>query len=562
MSYNSVALFNHLCEDLKPYLDTSKVPSYPTGDIISVFAGASLETVRARHLVNSFLKKNQDQVLPDADSKAISLFLSSNKECEEWEDRRNTSFDDVLIGEFKRLVYEFWNPNGLPLVSSFDEIWEVGRMGPGSGLEATGFDFYSKLFSSSLTCTSLGLYTSYKRFISRFPTWALAESQRVSHYKEATVKRESRVCTVPKRRDISRTICVEPTLNMFAQLGLGSKLEDRIRTFFGFDLSDQQVVNRDLACKGSLYDLYSTIDLKSASDTISLKMLRSCLPRDFYDLLCRLRTPYANLPNRETVELHMVSTMGNGFTFPLQTMLFSCAVSAASRALGLSLKRRTQNYHGDFGVFGDDIIVPTHFHYRNDGTKSADHYGLDLYRAVCRLLSLLGFHVNADKSFFEGSFRESCGGDYYQGANVRGVYIKTLKTEASRYVAHNRLRKWSEEMKIPLPRTLAFLRGFVRYLPVPLWEADDAGLQLTLSQMLKVPKRAKHEQSLLYFKRIGVPLYLRIDDGSIAGKAKQIFNYEGLLISFLSGHVRNYKIGVRPGHLYYRTVKAIAPHWE
>jgi hypothetical protein len=150
--------------------------------------------------------------------------------------------------------------------------------------------------------------------------------------------------------------------------------------------------------------------------------------------------------------------MGNGFTFPLQTVIFACAIRAVYQLMGFdSYCPRTQ-----FGVFGDDLIV----------RKEA-------YAFLVRALTKLGFKVNDSKSFNTGSFRESCGHDWYAGTFVRGVYIRSLETPQHVYSACNRLNRWSAVSGVPLRNTIALLRGSLeRELLVPFSEAVDCGYQV------------------------------------------------------------------------------------
>lgn len=560
MSHNSVALFGALVADLIHHANLDEVPAYPGKGISPMYVGATPSVVAARSLLTSAFKKLEDEVDRGADRKAIDLFLACNKQCTEWVDRSNTSHDEVLVGEFKKLVNDFWNPNGLPLVSSFGEIWSAADVGPGVGLMATGTDFYSKMFSSPLSTTSKGLALSYDDYVQTYPEWQNAELIRKTQYGEACIVQASKLSCVPKRRDISRTICVEPTLNMFGQLGFGNRLRERLKAFFGLDLEVQQDRNRELARRGSMDGSFSTIDLSSASDTISLKMLTAMLPRDFMSWLRLLRCGTTMLPDGSHVALDMVSTMGNGFTFPLQTMLFACAVGAAARARGKALVNSRGADLGTWGVYGDDIIVPMGFIYRR-WARRAEWYGDEVARDVNRLLFLLGFEVNASKSFSEGPFRESCGGDFYLGRDVRGVYFKSLRTMESRYVAINRLQKWSVKTGIPLPRAIAFLKRFVRDIPVPPWENDDAGVHTYDPASLKL-RCAHDEQSILYRRRVAVPECWVVGESSIDGGKGTIYNVSGLFLSFLRGSIRNCKISIRSrGERRYRTVWAVAPHW-
>lgn len=513
--------------------------------------GASPERFAAKSLLVSFYKKFVDAKSSDADSKALEKFLKVNSDCGTWELVLEGSWDEVLVGELKNSLYQFFYPEGQPLLTSFDQILGRAKVGPGASLGARGYDFYTKLFSSPLTSTSALLYNIYKRYIWNFPEWSNAENIRYGSFGEVHVVEGNRLSFVPKSVDISRTISVEPNLNMFFQLGLKDILEERLRDAFGIDLATQQAKNRELARLGSLSDgpdSFVTIDLSSASDSMSLRMLREVLPPQVLCWFELLRSPKCQLPNGEQVELNMISTMGNGYTFPLQTILFSCVVIAAARALNKHLRFPYGKSLGTFAVNGDDIICE----------KS-------ISRLVIRLLGILGFTVNVDKTFVEGPFRESCGEDYYLGHNVRGVYVKDLSNPASRYALINALNSWSARVGIPLPLTVQYLLQSVRYLPVPPWENADAGVQVPWSLARTYVKRSRRYQSVIYHCLRPRRLCIYISDDRVTvprSLKKRIYNPSGLLIAILNGSIRSGTIGVRHDPVRYQTKLAISPNWD
>lgn len=229
----------------------------------------------------------------------------------------------------------------------------------------------------------------------------------------ATVEiHHGRFDTVPKTPKTDRSISVEPWLNGFFQLGIGDYMTARLKEA-GIDLSDQ-TRNQTLARLGSINGELATLDLSSASDTISTELVAHLLPLDWYLLLSRLRTGTLMVPSElrggrsDCVQLEKFSTMGNGFTFPLESLLFYALVKSACRK------------GGTVSVYGDDIICP-----------SSD------FNAVVEILKHAGFTPNVKKSFSTGSFRESCGGDYLSGINIRPSYIKGPIQGATLFVLHN-----------------------------------------------------------------------------------------------------------------------------
>lgn len=553
---------------------------------------------------------------PELDAVAVEKFQSVNKRLESWQYSPNTSGDEELLGTFKELMWNFWNPQGFPLVTNLHRCLDSGSTGPGVAVGARGEDFYTKMFSSPLTYTSEVLLQVYLDWCQEEPTWLSAESTRAKAFGDPLRTNGSALKFVPKDVRESRTIAVEPSLNMYFQLGLGHILTQRIRTFFGLDLRNQQFWNREAARIGSLAALagssshstqlallpetdlddrslsreqllrerstnpakdwlrgHATIDLSSASDSLGMKMLNWALPPDFMSLLKRLRSTTSTLPDGSSIELNMVSTMGNGFTFPLETLIFSGVVVAAIKSHGLSPIRPCDDsgnlrlpsgMPGEWGVFGDDIICHPEVSHR-----------------VLRLLSLLGFVTNSDKTFVEGLFRESCGSDYYRGQDIRGFFVKApLVSRTSLYKAFNGLLEWSTRIGVPLLHTGRLLVSHLTQLDkgklplvVPLGEGRDAGLRIPHSVLMDL--LARHDgfevtsdkgcQSLFYTRLVPTPKQLRIGDGFVAVPRRvrtRIYNPQGLLTAFLRGDVRDGRVSIRQSDTRYRKRGCITPFWD
>lgn len=388
----------------------------------------------------------------EACAEARSLFLSTNNGCGMRVGESSHSGDNTLLREFRKQMIEFFEPLNFLTI---EDVVLAGKCGPGSSVEGGDVGWFSKLFDGPLTVTHELLYEAYLKVISKDPRWHAAEQCRRFQWGYPKIVKGSKLFFVPKNNTIARCAATEPTLNMFFQLGIGKRIEARLKEFFQIDLGTQQFVNRALACKGSIDGTVATLDLSSASDTISVDLIAEYVPYGFRQWLMLTRSYYCKIEDGKSELLKMVSTMGNGFTFPLETAIFSCAIAACYRTLGIP---RITNA---WSCFGDDIIVPT-----------------ALSSVVRRLLHLLGFQVNDKKSFDVGPFRESCGGDYLSGSPVRGVHLRDLSTPSDFYVAINRLTSWSCRHNIPLWRTIRYLKTFVNGLYVPLHESDDAGIKV------------------------------------------------------------------------------------
>jgi len=140
------------------------------------------------------------------------------------------------------------------------------------------------------------------------------------------------------------------------------------------------------------------MDLSSASDTISRELVWALLPYSWGDLLHYSRVDSTIIDGTE-VPLEKWSSMGNGYTFELESLLFYSIVLAVCDVLGLPECVK---------VYGDDLIFPS-----------------EAITLVSRALNFFGFSVNGEKTFGEGSFHESCGTDWFEGTNVRPFYLRS-----------------------------------------------------------------------------------------------------------------------------------------
>lgn len=220
---------------------------------------------------------------------------------------------------------------------------------------------------------------------------------------------------VPKTAKTHRSIAVEPLGNGLVQKGIDQYLRLRLKRV-GIDLSDQSR-NQRMARQGSLDDRlpegYVTLDLKAASDSIALEVVRTLLPEAWFSFLNCCRSPEYVLPCGAKKRYEKFVSMGNGFCFPLETLIFASVLSQHGKA-GV-----------DWSVYGDDIIVR-----KNVG------------EIVVGQLEELGFTLNQDKSFLKGPFRESCGADWFEGEDVRPfVWDFRLRTVSDCYKFLNLTRR-------------------------------------------------------------------------------------------------------------------------
>jgi len=236
-----------------------------------------------------------------------------------------------------------------------------------------------------------------------------------------SVVKGNRITTVPKDGRKDRPIAIEPTMNLMLQLGVDGYIRKRLRRW-GINL-DSAYSNRVLAREGSIRkdaDSPCTLDLANASDTISLRIAKLLIPGDWYEYLCDLRSPEGELPDGTRLRYSKLSSMGNGTTFAVETLVFAAIAYAASMDVYGSWQR------GQIVIFGDDIIVPEAM------ARHTAHY-----------LQICGFSLNTEKSFFEGGVKESCGTDWVRGRNVRPVHLSKVPADVTHlYTVLNQLNRW------------------------------------------------------------------------------------------------------------------------
>lgn len=223
-----------------------------------------------------------------------------------------------------------------------------------------------------------------------------------------------RVVGVPKTLKTPRIISIEPNYMMLRQQSVARVLMEWLESgrlgFKSIRFSDQSV-NRERARIGSVDGGLATIDLSDASDLVSNDLVkaifRSC--PSFLEYIEAARSTKAQMPDGEIVSLRKYASMGSALCFPVEAMVFfTIVVMAIVKHSGRRPSRsRISEIAATVSVYGDDIIVPT-----------------SAAATVMEYLEAFGLKVNRDKSFSTGFFRESCGGDYYKGHNVRPCYLK------------------------------------------------------------------------------------------------------------------------------------------
>lgn len=218
----------------------------------------------------------------------------------------------------------------------------------------------------------------------------------------------SRVSLVPKDFRGHRIICIEPKEAQYAQQALFQVLSDIIHShpltkgainFKRQDLSYE--FSRNLSS-------ISTIDLKDASDYLSLRLCRLLLPKEVFALFTRYRSTSVMMPDGRVISNYSSAfTMGNALCFPVMTLIL-WALSAATVMTDCGSKLPVSgSFRLPLRVFGDDIII---------GSKYCDY--------LIRVLEDSGLVVNRNKTCHRSLVREACGSWWFAGKDTRITKLK------------------------------------------------------------------------------------------------------------------------------------------
>jgi hypothetical protein len=240
---------------------------------------------------------------------------------------------------------------------------------------------------------------------------------------------DARVVAVPKDFRGPRVICIEPKENQFAQQGIMDILYGLIThhplTRNSIDFFETEE-NRSLCYNNA----YATIDLKDASDNLSLALGKILFPRWFFSLVTRYRSRHVIVRSHrdgvKRVKTTCLATMGNATCFPLETLVFwAIALGTLITVRDSFSKAQQAKMPIKLRVFGDDIIVPL--------------WGAD---AVCSALETCGLVVNTAKSCTFTPVRESCGEWVFMGKPVRIFRFRTSSVSD-----HSSYLHWRDHLK-------------------------------------------------------------------------------------------------------------------
>jgi hypothetical protein len=200
----------------------------------------------------------------------------------------------------------------------------------------------------------------------------------------------ARVLAVPKDFRGPRIICAEPKECMFGQQGLKEIMYNLLQSHYltrnSIDFED--VSRNRAAC---FQKKYATLDLKDASDRLSIGLVRFLFPRKVFQLLTQYRSRALRWNDRN-YSYRAFATMGSALCFPVQTLVFFTIVKATQQMFN-RVSSPAKMIRSKIFVFGDDIICD-----------------MRIAPRVIEVLELAGLKVNLDKTPTATSIvRESCG---------------------------------------------------------------------------------------------------------------------------------------------------------
>jgi hypothetical protein len=365
---------------------------------------------RDAYLATKFLSKSTFlSTKIDKKKVAMEKFWLAEKTCKELNTRGyhhltinreiGASLHNAVIRKIDSVLGEF----------PFEEWVEFSDWGPGATLIIKGVDTspVNKFRLENGTTRPLDDLMG-ELYALIYPRWDLSVRK---------IQIGNKVITVPKNSKTDRTIAIEPGLNLWFQKGIGTLIRRRLR-WVGLDLNTQER-NQLLSKEGSKTNNLATVDFSSASDTVSNATVRELLPHRWFLVMDALRSRFG-VAGESPFWYEKFSSMGNGFTFELESLLFFCIASAVCTTLQLSTK--------DISVYGDDVILP----------RAA-------YPLFVKTCAFYGFTVNSQKSFSTGYFRESCGAHWYNGLDCKPFYLLEKVIGESRiYHTANSIRRVSK----------------------------------------------------------------------------------------------------------------------
>lgn len=293
--------------------------------------------------------------------------------------------------------------------------------------------------------------------------------------------------SVPKDSEIDRSIIIGNDINVLLQRGCGIHIRNRLLKY-GIDLTDQ-TRNQELARMASITGELVTHDAVDSSNRIVTECVRFLLPEEWFDYMSAISERWVLGPDGTRHRLELFSSMGNGFTFELQSLIyFGLAVACSELPLVQAVEK--------IGVFGDDVVIPD-----------------NSYDRFLECITFFGMEANMKKTFRTGPFRESCGAHWYNGRCVAPFFVREPFTKDDprpilKFV--NELKEWyyGDNCEEGNPAIDALITTCIQFIGkqyrnvVPKYMGLTSGLHFNHPLAKPIRKRMRWSQLRLRFKCI------------------------------------------------------------
>lgn len=336
----------------------------------------------------------------EQEAKTIADFVSVDADLS-FDKRDLSGFGSCVLKEGRRIIRR--------ILANADPLSGIPKHGPGS--VATGEKQPEKHIFSRF----------YTRLASVFPydQWFFCNANHLSDSLEELQAMEeleagtAKVVLVPKDSRGPRLISCEPLEYQWVQQALMRVLVDTIETHSlskGRVNFARQEINQGLALRGSSDLSLATLDMKEASDRVSLELVKAMFPERWYEALYASRSSATRLPDGRVINLKKFAPMGSAVCFPVEALIFwalSVASVMCTRHLPLRIAA-TKVF-----VYGDDIVCDVQ-----------DQH------VISSTLPEFGIMLNDGKCCTAGPFKESCGTDAFYGHFVTPTKLRSVWCES------------------------------------------------------------------------------------------------------------------------------------
>lgn len=386
-SFRSKGSILHLFEEL-----LSRIFDKNTGKLLLIVDSNSIWVIRQ---VTEYLYKLALEFTDEQKESAKTLFVSNEEEMRLiGSESKVLAFANQLRKDFETYYPEISRKTASDILSAHRP-----RGTAGTYIDGTDHYYFDRI--SLLSNQRLPSMAAYEGVFKPYP------SAKVKVKLSSTLD-FSELLLVPKDSRGPRTICREDRVRLETQMAYFDFMVSHLEPLSGYAINFRdQTVNRRVAEESSTTKAYCTLDLKDASDRVSYKVVKTIFrnsPGCFFFVTGDRRASNVKVDSR-TIKLSKLAGMGSGLTFPTMSLLISLAICNRVRRLHPCLSYRS--IRSRICIYGDDICCPTEW-----------------YAIAVDALDLIGLKVNASKSFVTSNFRESCGGDYYNGTDVTPVRLR------------------------------------------------------------------------------------------------------------------------------------------